>query len=256
MKHYTIAGNWKMHQTPAQAVSLLGKLQKQIQPHTHVTTIIAPPFVDLLAIKDQVESDKLRVAAQNLHEQDEGAFTGEVSGPMLRGLAEYVIIGHSERRNYARETDKQVAAKLAAAIRNDLKPILCVGEKLADREDGHSRRVVVDQLHADLHELTQDDVRMLTIAYEPVWAIGTGEFAKPHQVLPIVKVIRQTLEELFGKTASSKVEILYGGSANADNAQAYLELEHVNGLLVGGASLNFEQFAKIVTTAQKLSDQK
>jgi triosephosphate isomerase len=254
MKHYLIAGNWKMHQAPTEAKTLVGRLQENLKPHTHVTTVVCPPAIDLLAVKDVVESDTLKVGAQNLNEQDEGAFTGEISGPMLKGLADYVIVGHSERRAYAQESDKQIAAKLAAAVRNGLKPILCVGEKLNDRQDGHHQRVVVDQLHADLHQLTDDDVRELSIAYEPVWAIGTGEQAKPDQVEEMVKVIRQTIEELFGEAASAHVEILYGGSVNADNAKAYLELENVGGLLVGGASLNYEEFAKIVATAQLLAE--
>lgn len=253
MKHYTIVGNWKMHQTPAQAVRLTERLQKKVAPHTHVTTVICPPFIDLSVVKKVLEDDVLRLGAQNIHEQDEGPFTGEVSGPMLKGLAEYVIVGHSERRAYAAESDARIADKLAATVRNGFTPILCVGEKLADRHDGHSRRVVVDQLHVNLRQLTADDLDGLRIAYEPVWAIGTGKFAKPAEVTPIVAVIRETIEELFGEAASSRVEILYGGSVDPDNAQAYLELEHIDGLLVGGASLNYEKFADIIKTAAKLT---
>lgn len=254
MKHYTIIGNWKMHQTPAQAVRLTERLQKKVKPHTHVTCVICPPFIDLSVVKKVLEDDVLRLGAQNINENDEGAFTGEVSGPMLKGLAEYVIVGHSERRSYGRETDAQIAQKLAAAVRNNIAPVLCVGEKLADRHDGHSRRVVVDQLHVNLSQLSADDLDNLRIAYEPVWAIGTGKFAKPAEVTPVVAVIRETLEELFGEAASSQVEILYGGSVDPDNAQAYLELEHIDGLLVGGASLNYEKFGSIVATAQKLAE--
>lgn len=254
MKHYTVVGNWKMHETPDQAIKLVSRLQKQLKPHTHVTTVVCPPFVDLKQVQDKLEPDLLKLGAQNLYEKDEGAMTGEVSGSMLKPLVDYVIVGHSERRQYAHERDTQIANKLAAAVRNDLKPILCVGEKLADREDGHSRRVVVDQLHVNLSQLTDDDVRNLIVAYEPVWAIGTGEFAKPAQITPVVSVIRETLVELFGKDVGSQVEILYGGSVDADNAAAYLELEDVNGLLVGGASLNYQTFAKIVSAAQQQSD--
>lgn len=257
MKHFTIVGNWKMHQTPDQAAKLVQNLQKKIKPHTHVTAVVCPPFIDLPAVFDKVEPDTLKIGAQNLHEKDEGSFTGEVSGPMLKGLADYVIVGHSERRRDQNETDKKIAAKLAAAIRNDLTPVLCVGERLSDREDGHSERVVSDQLHVCLSELTSSEARKIIITYEPVWAIsdgdGKGHFATPDKVKPMVRVIRQTLEELFGEDASASVEILYGGSANPDNAAAYLKLEHINGLLVGGASLNYESFANIVATAQKLS---
>jgi triosephosphate isomerase len=253
MNHYTIVGNWKLHQTPKEAVKLVERLQKKVEPHTHVTSVVCPPFVSLPAVSEAVESDKLKVGAQNIYEQDEGAFTGEVSGPMLKDMVEYVIVGHSERRKYAHESDKQISAKLAASIRNGLRPILCVGEKLSDRHEGHSRRVVVDQLQGALSGLTGDDIQSLTIAYEPVWAIGTGEFAKPEQVVPIVSSIRQTLEELYGEAASSQVEILYGGSADPDNAESYLKVEGISGLLVGGASLNYEHFASMIKTAQKLA---
>jgi triosephosphate isomerase (TIM) len=253
MNHYTIVGNWKMNQTPDQAVRLVKNLQKKLKPQTHVTTVVCPPYLDLIPVKEAIEPDVLKIGAQNIHSSDEGAFTGEISGPMLDGLAEYVIVGHSERRREEHETDKVVASKLAAAVRNDIKPILCVGEKLSDREDGHSGRVVVDQLRGSLAQLTDDDIPKLTIAYEPVWAIGTGKFAKPEDVAKIITIIRQTIEELYGEAASSRIEILYGGSVDSDNAKAYLKLENVNGLLVGGASLNYESFAKISETAAALT---
>lgn len=253
MKHFTIVGNWKMHQTPEEAVRLVERLQKKAKPQTHVTTVVCPPFVDLLAVHGQAESDIIKLGAQNLNEQDEGALTGEVSGPMLRDLVDYVIVGHSERRIHFHETDKQVALKVAAAVRNGLQPILCVGEKLIERRNNHSQRVVVDQLRGSLSQISDDDIRDLRIAYEPVWAIGTGEFATPEQVDPIVGVIRATIEELFGEAASSQVEVLYGGSVNPGNAAAYLKLEHVNGLLVGGASLNYEEFGAIIALAAGLT---
>jgi triosephosphate isomerase len=253
VKHFTIAGNWKMHETPEEAMRLLERLQTKIKPQTHVTTVVCPPFVDLLAVHGKLQSDLVKLGAQNLNEQDEGAFTGEVSGPMLRELVDYVIVGHSERRIHFHETDKQIALKVAAAIRNNLQPILCVGEKLTDRHNGNSGRVVVDQLSGSLSQVSDDDIAKLIIAYEPVWAIGTGEFATPEQVRPIIQAIRETVEGLFGEGASSQIEILYGGSSNPDNARAYLQLEHINGLLVGGASLNYEQFAAIVTIAAELS---
>lgn len=252
MKHFTIVGNWKMHQTPEEAATLVDRLQKKVKPHTHVTAVVCPAFVSLPGVAKAVEKDLLRVGAQNIHDQDEGAYTGEVSGPMLKGLAEYVIVGHSERRRGG-ETDSEVARKLAAAVRNGLKPILCVGESLTDRHNGHSRRVVNDQLEAGLSQLGADDLRHLKVAYEPVWAIGTGEFATPEQVSEIVKTVRQTLEETFGEAASSQVEVLYGGSVDADNARSYLEIDNVCGLLVGGASLNYEKFNAIIETAQELA---
>jgi triosephosphate isomerase len=258
MKHFTIVGNWKMHETPEQAVRLVERLQKQLKPHTHVTSVVCPPFVDLAGVAAVLESDKLKLGAQNVHEQDEGTFTGEVSAPMLAELVEYVIVGHSERRRQEAETDKRIALKVAAAMRSNLRPVLCVGENLTDRETGNSKRVVVDQLHGCLSHITEDEVDNLLITYEPVWAISSGDGhgrpAKPEEVEPMVSVIRETVEELFGEGASSRVEVLYGGSANPDDAAAYLKLEHINGLLVGGASLNYEQFASMIETAARLAD--
>ena len=247
-----------MHQTPDQAVRLVGRLQEKMKPHTHVTTVVCPPFVDLAAVHKVADRDLVRVGAQNLNENDEGAFTGEVSGSMLAGLAEYVIVGHSERRRYEQETDKRIALKVAAAIRNNLTPVVCIGEQLHDREDGHAQRVVVDQLHGCLSQISDEDVHKIIVTYEPVWAIssgdGRGQSATPDAVKPMITLIRQTIEEIFGEGASSRVEILYGGSANPDDAQSYLEIDHVNGLLVGGASLNYEQFAAMIDIAARLAD--
>jgi triosephosphate isomerase len=258
VRHFTIVGNWKLHQGPETATRLVENIQKQLKPHTHVTAVVCPPFVSLESVSQVLEKDLLRLGAQNIFDKDEGAYTGEVSGPMLAEVgAEYVIVGHSERRRYAQETDKQIAAKLAAAVRSGLKPILCVGESLHDRQDGHSARVVVDQLQAALSQLTAEDLAQLLIAYEPVWAIsggdGHGQAATPEMVTPLAKAIRRTLEEMFGEPASSQVELLYGGSSNADNAGAFLELELIDGLLPGGDSLNFEHFAKMVAVAQELA---
>ncbi|HSX41288.1 MAG TPA: triose-phosphate isomerase [Candidatus Saccharimonadales bacterium] len=257
MKHFTIVGNWKMHQAPEQAERLVGKLQEKVKPQTHVTTVLCPPFVSLPAVAKKAEKDVFRVGAQNLHPQDEGAFTGEVSGPMLKDLCEYVIIGHSERRRDEGETDKLISQKVAAAIRNGLKPVLCIGEKLDDRQEGHSKRVINDQLHGCLSQITDDDLADVIICYEPVWAISTGDghgtFAKPGDVKEMLSQIRHIVEELFGEGASSQVKLLYGGSVNKDDCEAYLELEHCDGLLVGGASLKPEEFPAIIESAAKLA---
>ncbi len=253
MKHFTIVGNWKMHQSPEQAERLVRKLQEKAKPQTHVTAVLCPPFISIPAVKKMAEDDLFKLGAQNLNENDEGPNTGEVSGAMLKDLVEYVIVGHSERRQLEHESDKRIAKKVAAALRHGLTPILCVGEKLNDRQDGHARRVVVDQLHTGLSQITAEEVSKLIVAYEPVWAIGTGEFAAPDQVEPVVGVIRQTVEEMFGEGASGSLEILYGGSATPDNVKAYLSLRHISGLLVGGASLNYEQFSEMLATAASLS---
>ncbi len=242
-----------MHLGTAEAVALVGRLQKKVEQHTHVTNILCPPFVSLPAVAEAVESDKFKVGAQNLHPADEGAFTGEISGEMLKGLAKYVIVGHSERRRDFHETDKLVGQKVAAGIRNGLKVVLCVGEQLSDRNENHSGRVVVDQLHGALGQVTAEDMRNIIIAYEPVWSIGTGKFAAPDQVIPIVSIIRQTVEELFGEGASSHLQILYGGSVDADNCRVYLKLDNIDGLLVGGASIKPDEFANIIAAAQSLA---
>jgi triosephosphate isomerase len=171
---------------------------------------------------------------------------------MLRGLAEYVLVGHSERRA-AGEDDQIIAKKLAAAVRNTLTPVLCVGEKTMDREHGHAERVVVDQLNTDLAELTDGDVAKLVVAYEPVWAIGTGRFATPDEIRPVIKAIRTTLEELYGAEGST-ARVLYGGSVAPDNCLAYLKMPGVDGLLAGGVSLNYEEFGAIVAAAQSLPE--
>lgn len=258
--HYTIIGNWKMNLDIDQSEKLVDNIQKKIKPHTHVTNVVCPSFIAIPAVNGRVEKDKLRVGAQDIAEADSGLYTGDVSGPMLKGLVEYVIVGHSEKRKNDHDVDTKIAKKLAAAVRNDFIPVLCIGDKLNDREDGHSKRVIVDQLHVCLSELTADDIKGMKIVYEPVWAIsngdGHGNFAKPSDVKEMVTIIRQTIEELYGEAASSHVEVLYGGSVNPDNCRAYLELQDIQGLLVGGASLNYEQFSKIVEEAQQIADGK
>lgn len=247
MKHYTVVGNWKMHLGPKEAAAYVKKLKTKIIDHPAVTVVLAPPFVDLATVG---KTGHLKLGAQNLCATDEGAYTGEVSGPMLKEIVDYVIVGHSERRKHFHETDKVVGLKLAAAVRNGLIPILCVGENLHQREAGHSVRVVVDQLIAALANLTATDLKHLHVAYEPVWAIGTGRFAKPDEVTPVVSAIHHTIKELYNAKAADGVKILYGGSVDADDASAYLKVRYVNGVLVGGASLNAESFGGIVRAAQ------
>lgn len=212
--------------------------------------VLCPPHVDLLPVQKTMSAQKFKLGCQNIHFRDEGPFTGEISASMVKGLADYAIIGHSERRAMG-EDDKTIAEKLAAAVRNNLIPILCVGENLTDRHHGLTKKVVMDQLEANLAMITVDDMDKFLIAYEPVWAIGTGDFAKPDDVIQVVLWIRHTVEELYGESASSKVKILYGGSVEPDNARAYLELDYIDGLLVGSASINYEKFAAIVKTAQE-----
>jgi triosephosphate isomerase (TIM) len=249
-----IAGNWKMNLGPHEAELLVKRLEQKIPEGSTVEVVLCAPFVDLAPLAKELDRKRFKLGAQNLHWADSGPYTGEISGPMLKGLADYVIVGHSERRAMG-EDDKLIAKKLAAAVRNGLAPILCVGETLHEREAGHSETVVVSQLTADLHNLTAADASKLVIAYEPVWAINHHDGtpprpAKPDEIKFAFRAIRNTLEELYGEEGTSGVRLLYGGSADADNAAAYLKMQYVEGLLPGTASLNYETFAKIVELAQ------
>lgn len=251
-----IAGNWKMNLAPHEAGLLAKRLETKLAPHPKTEVVICPPAVDLFPLAKDLDRTRLKLGAQNIHYADEGPYTGEISAPMLKGLADYVIVGHSERRAMG-EDDKLIAKKLAAAIRNGLTPILCIGETLNERQHGLSHKVVVDQLTADMRDLTAEDVAGVVIAYEPVWSINHHDghspvHATPDEISFAFTAIRTTLEELYGEQGVGGVRLLYGGSADPDHCRAYLEMRYVDGLLVGTASLNYESFAKIVKTAQSL----
>jgi triosephosphate isomerase (TIM) len=256
MRTKLIAGNWKMHNNPHQASILTHRLDQHLEPHEAVAVVICAPSIDLYPLSKELNSAKFSLGAQNLYPFDEGPYTGEVSAAMLRGLVSYSIIGHSERRLHFHEDDKLIAQKVAAALRHHIRPILCVGDTLLEREHGAARKVVTSQLAAGLAEVTDAEVGQVVVAYEPVWAIssgdGHGSFAKPDQVVPMIKAIRETLRAHFDPEAADRVQVLYGGSANADNCRAYLEIDGVDGLLVGGASLNYADFSAIVKVAQDL----
>lgn len=245
-----IAGNWKMNLNPTEGSLLVHRLGEKIKPHDDVEVLLCPPFIDLVPLAKDLDRKKFKLGAQNMYYQDEGAFTGEISPLMLKNLVDYVILGHSERRLHFGEDDKLIAKKMAAAIRHDIRPILCIGETLLEREHDLSTKTVIDQLEANLSLLTAADITQLTIAYEPIWAIGTGRYAKPDEISPVIRSIRGTIEELYGEEGCAGLRVLYGGSVVADNAAAYLKLDGIDGLLVGGASLNYEEFAGIVKAAQ------
>lgn len=250
-----IVANWKMHFGPSQATVLMGKLEAAIEPNPEVTVVLCPPAIDLFGLAADAQKSQFKLGAQNLYFEDEGAFTGEISGPMLQGLADYVIVGHSERRRVFGEDDQLVAKKVAAAIRNQLIPILCIGENLTQRESHLAEKVVVDQLTAAVHGLGPEDLAKLVVAYEPVWALSTsanGHAARPSDVEPMMKLIITTLARRYGSEMIGSVKLLYGGSVDGDDARGFLELPDVDGLLVGGASLIADSFAKIVAAAQSL----
>ena len=247
-----IAGNWKLN--PAEekgALDLLRQLRARLAPFTKTRIAVMPPFTMLHLAVDILKDTRIAVGAQNLYWEDSGAFTGEVSAPMLKSAGcEYVIIGHSERRQYFGETDQAVQRKIIAALKAGLTPIVCVGETLAQREAGQEEKVVREQTTQALRGISEADIRRVVIAYEPVWAIGTGRTATPDQAQGMHCFIRRIMEETFHRTAAESILFLYGGSVNSNNAKDLLSQPDIDGALVGGASLKAEGFAEIVAAAE------
>ena len=242
-----IAGNWKMHGTRAEAEQLLSALKAQVTELSDREVVVAPPFTALETASRLLTGSPIRLAAQNLHWEPQGAFTGEVSGRMLTELGcTYVILGHSERRQYFAETDEQVARKVRAAQRDGLAPIVCVGETLEERERGDTLTVIRRQIRGGLHEQEKAAIAALVIAYEPVWAIGTGRTATPDQAQDVHAAIRATVAEMADQPTADAVRILYGGSVKPDNVDGLMTQADIDGALVGGASLQAESFARIV----------
>lgn len=256
-KRTLIVGNWKMHLNVQAASLLVHRLNKQITARHSVEVVLAPSLLALQPVSLEVDRRKFRLAAQNAFYKDEGAYTGEVSFTMLREIAHYVIIGHSERRLYFDENLEVIRDKVQAAVRNEITPILCVGENKHQRHAGKTKRVIHDQVTTALAHLTAEEVEEIVIAYEPIWAISTfdGELAKPSDVKPVIDMIRATVKELYGAQAAEAIRILYGGSVSADTAPGYLAIDGCDGALVGGASLNYQQFAAIADAAYRLNHQ-
>lgn len=255
MKRTLIVANWKMNLNTHEASLLVKRLNDRIQIHRDIEVVLAPTLLTLQPISLQIDRRKFRLAAQNAYAKDEGAFTGEVSFTMLHDLAHYCIIGHSERRIYFEESLELIRDKVEAAMRNSIVPILCVGETKQERAAGETNQVIHDQVVTALSNLTAEEVEKVVIAYEPVWAISTfgGEVAKPDDMQRVMRQIRRQVAGLYGDEAAAAVRILYGGSVKPDTANAYLELEDCDGALIGGASLNYHQFADIVAGAYRLT---
>lgn len=246
-----IVGNWKMHLNVGETSLYLDTLDKQLKVPAGVEVVLAPTMLAVQSVSLQLKHHrKFRLAAQNLFWRDFGAYTGEVSAQMLRGLVHYAIIGHSERRHVFGEIDKDIRLKVQAAVRNNIQPILCVGETAQERADGDTGFILHDQVTAGLANITSEEINQVVIAYEPVWAIGTGDSARPADVAAAMKLIRSQVRELFGREAAANIRLLYGGSVDHTNAADYLALHDVNGLLVGGASLKPAVFADIVAKAK------
>jgi triosephosphate isomerase (TIM) len=246
MRRKLIAGNWKMFKTVAEAVALVEEI-KQGVAGAPGDALVAPPFTAIAAVVNAAKGSPVAVAAQNMHFEKEGAFTGEVSAPMLvdAGVT-HVILGHSERRQYFAETDEGVAKKTTAALEANLLPISCVGETLAEREAGRTMEVVGRQTFAILDAVKADEARRVVIAYEPVWAIGTGKVATPQQAQEVHAFIRERIAAKHGQPVADVLRILYGGSVKPDNVKGLMALPDVDGALVGGASLKADSFLKLV----------
>ena len=245
-----IAGNWKMNKTSADAVALVTDIVAAVGRQADVDVVVCPPFTSLETVGKALEGSTVRLGAQNMHPEASGAFTGEISAGMLRALfATHVILGHSERRAYFGETDAFINKKVLAALKNQLKPILCVGETLAEREAGSTLKVVQTQLEAGLEGVSKEQAPTLVVAYEPVWAIGTGKVATTEQAQEVHAFIRGLLVKLFGEPIAQKVRILYGGSMKPSNAPELLAQKDIDGGLIGGAALESRSFVELVTAA-------
>ncbi|CAN5476323.1 triose-phosphate isomerase [soil metagenome] len=244
-----VAGNWKMHTTLPEAVRLASEVVRATGGASGVTVVLCPPFISIEAVQEMVAGSAVLVGAQDVHSSDEGAYTGAVSAPMLSSVGcHYVIVGHSERREHFGDTDETVGAKVRQVLRHELIPILCVGEKLEERESGAAEGVVERQLRTALADATINEADEIVIAYEPVWAIGTGKTASPADAQAMHAHIRAVLVEVVGAVAEN-VQILYGGSVKPDNAAELFSQRDINGGLIGGASLKADDFSAIVTAA-------
>lgn len=253
-KHYLVIGNWKMHLTVHEASVLTQRLSQNIKVHRDIDVVLAPSMLCLQPLSVEVDPRKFKLAAQDAYFKDEGPYTGEVSFAMLQNLVDYAIIGHSARRIYFGETLETVRDKVQAAVRNGITPILCIGETKQERNMGETKQVLHDQLTTALSNLTSEDIQQVVIAYEPVWAISTfdGEIAKPDDMAKAITFIRSQIKELYGAQTAKDVRVLYGGSVDDHDAKAYLALDGCDGVLVGAASLNYQQFTGIVDSAYAL----
>ena len=244
-----IIANWKMNLTVNEASLFVHRLDDLVGKRRGVEIVLAPTMLAVQPLHLQVQHHHFNLAAQNFYWRDHGAYTGEVSASQLRGLVQYGLVGHSERRHVFGERSKDIRSKVQAAVRNGITPVLCIGETASERADGETADAIHDQLIGGLANITSVEVEHIVVAYEPVWAIGTGKFAAPRDVSRAVKLIRKQIKQLFGALAAKHVRVLYGGSVNVDNASAYLQSDGVDGLLIGDTSLDVRAFAEIIKKA-------
>ena len=251
MRTPIIAGNWKLNNTISEAIELTQGIKCSVADTTDVEIIVAPTFTALAAVYEVIQESNICLAAQDVYWENSGAFTGEISPTMLKDVGcEYVIIGHSERRQFFADTNESVNLKTKAALTTDLKPIICVGEQLEDREAGNTEKIIEDHVSGGIKDLSADQMLSCVIAYEPVWAIGTGKTATPKQAQEVHAYIRQLISEAYTDEIANQVRIQYGGSVKPDNAAELMSQPDVDGALVGGASLQAESFAQIVKSSK------
>jgi len=251
-----IIGNWKMNLNIGEASLFLHKLSKIVKTHRDVEVVLAPTTLALQPLSLQVNLKQFKLAAQNFYWRDSGTYTGEVSASQLRGIVQYALVGHSERRHVFNENDKDIRSKVAAAVRNGIRPVLCIGETAWEHASNETHDVLHDQLTGGLANITSEELEQVVIAYEPVWAISAGQDSKPVNVSPTdvisaIKAVRSQIEHLYGKKAAESIQVLYGGSVTSDSVADYLAISGVDGLLVGGASLNANTFNEILEKAHK-----
>ena len=250
-----IVGNWKMNFSVGESSVYLHKLSQRIRAYRDIEVVVAPSFLALQPLSLQIDRKKMRLAAQTANARDFGPYTGEVSCTQLRGIVDYCLVGHSDRRYLFHESDKEIRATVAAAIRNQIRPILCLGETATEKTFGETHDVLRDQLLGGLSEVSQEDLDKGVLAYDPVWAISTttdAHLASPDEVGENVKFLRQVLADTYGKDIAEKMSILYGGSVNPSNAGTYLTIPGVNGLIMSNASLVADQFVEIVEIAKRV----
>ncbi len=245
MRKKVIAGNWKMNMLPNEAIKFIEQLTPMVK-NTANEIILCVPYTDLFYSLLTAQNTNIKIGAQNMHWEKSGAYTGEVSGSMLKSIGvEYVIIGHSERRQYFAETDETVNKKIKSALQNELKPIVCVGETLNQREEEKQIEVVTNQIKIALNGITSSQIENVIIAYEPIWAIGTGKTATANDANEMIKAIRNEISTLYNEEIASKIIILYGGSVKKENSKELFSCSDIDGGLIGGASLNVDDFTKI-----------
>lgn len=254
MRKPLIAGNWKMNTGLAEGLALVSAMLPELQKCTNVDSVLCPPFISLQAIRDLVAGTSVQVGAQNAYFKESGAYTGEISPRMLAGMCKWVILGHSERRQYFLETDAVVNAKVKAVLATGLLPILCVGETPEQNEDGKTEDILSRQLREGLKDIAAE--KAIVVAYEPIWAIGTGKAATGPQAGQIIGMIRGTIAQLWGKESADAIRILYGGSVTAANIGEFIGEPQIDGALVGGASLKAQEFIEIVRQTAKIKPPK